>query len=620
MSDVTDTAPPDRMVSLRIMATTDLHMQVLDYDYLADRPCQSSGLTRIASLVARARSQAPNCLLLDNGDLLQGNPLGDYVAGQSKSGRSVTHPAIAAMNRMGYDAATPGNHDFNYGLPFMRRMLAQAGFPYVAANLCIRGGPDLPSHVILHRQMTDHAGRAVELRIGITGFLPPQTPQWDAGLARDISCDDIIPAAQRVLPRMRAEGAQLIIALAHSGIGPARSHPGMEHAATALAGLADIDVVIAGHSHLVFPGPQLRASAEIDPVRGSLAGKPAVMAGSGGSHLGIVDLRLLPSGDRLRVGDFAVQLQQAADAPPDPAIAAPALALHRELLRGARRRIGRLDMPLNSYFSLLGQDRGLRLVNMAQRWYLRRHLRGTALAGLPVLSAAAPFRGGGRGGAQHYTDIPAGPLRQRNLADLYLFPNHIAALLITGAELAEWLERSAGLYRQIRPGLADQPLIDPDFPSYHFDLIEGVQWQIDPSQPARFAADGRFITDSQRIGNLCWRGQPVAADQQFVLATNTYRLADCGLFAPLVARSPVVLRAGPASRQVLRDYIRRRPRPAISGQRHFSFATLPATSAIFETGPGALAHLAPTPPDLPGPLRYLDSLPNGFARLQLDFG
>lgn len=163
MSDVTDTAPPDRMVSLRIMATTDLHMQVLDYDYLADRPCSRSGLTRIASLVARARAQAPNCLLLDNGDLLQGNPLGDYVAGQSRAGRSVTHPAIAAMNRMGYDAATPGNHDFNYGLPFMRRMLAQAGFPYVAANLCIRGGPDLPSHVILRRQMTDNAGRAVEL-------------------------------------------------------------------------------------------------------------------------------------------------------------------------------------------------------------------------------------------------------------------------------------------------------------------------------------------------------------------------------------------------------------------------------------------------------------------------
>ena len=620
MRDVTEKDPPDRTVSLRIMATTDLHMQVLDYDYLTDRPCNRSGLTRIASLVARARSQAPNCLLLDNGDLLQGNPLGDYVAGQAKAGRALTHPAIAAMNRMGYDAATPGNHDFNYGLPFMRRMLAQAGFPYVAANLRIRGGADLPSHVIIERQLTDRSGQPVVLRIGITGFLPPQTPQWDAGLACDISCEDIIPTAQSVLPRMRAEGAQLIIALAHTGIGPARMHPGMEDAATALAGLEDIDVVIAGHSHLVFPGPQLRPTAEIDPVRGSLAGKPAVMAGSSGSHLGIIDLQLRPSGKRLRVTDFAVTLQQAADAPPDPAIAAPALALHRELLRQSRRRIGRLDMALNSYFSLLGQDRGLRLVNMAQRWYLRRHLRGTALAGLPVLSAAAPFRGGGRGGAQHYTDIPAGPLRQRHLADLYLFPNHIAGLLINGAQLAEWLERSAGLYRQIHPGLADQPLIDPDFPSYHFDLIEGVCWQIDPSQPARFAADGSFITDSRRISGLRWRGQAIAPDQQFVLATNSYRLADCGLFAPLVAQSPVVLRAGPVSRHVLRDYIRRRPRPAISGQRHFSFAPLPATSAIFETGPGALTHLAQAEPDLPGPLRHLDSPPEGFARLRLDFG
>lgn len=269
-------------LSLRILATTDMHMHVLPYNYLTDRPCNRVGLARTASQIALRRAEAPNSLLLDNGDFLQGSPLGDFVAGLDGSAPRQPHPAIAAMNALRYDAATLGNHDFNFGLPFLRRALAQAEFPFVAANLHMRRGPELRPYVILTRDFLDRAGRPVSLRIGIAGFLPPQTAEWDRDLAAHIACGDIVESARAILPRMRAEGAELVIALAHSGIGPARHSPRMEHAATALAALEGIDVVIAGHSHQVFPGPQIAPAPGIDPARGTLAGKPAVMAGCQG--------------------------------------------------------------------------------------------------------------------------------------------------------------------------------------------------------------------------------------------------------------------------------------------------------------------------------------------------
>ncbi|WP_258869604.1 5'-nucleotidase C-terminal domain-containing protein [Paracoccus thiocyanatus] len=297
-----------------------------------------------------------------------------------------------------------------------------------------------------------------------------------------------------------------------------------------------------------------------------------------------------------------------------PAVAGPAVAAHHGTLRHLHRRIGRTGQPLSSYFALIGQDPGLRLVAMAQRWHVRRALRGTHWQDLPILSAAAPFRAGGRGGPQHYTDVPAGRLTLRSIADLYLFPNRICALRLTGDDLRDWLERSASMFLQVRPGQADQPLIDPDFPSYNFDVIDGLDWQIDLSQPARHGPDGRLLhADSQRVGALTHRGRPVAPDQPFVLATNSFRLSDCGLFAPVVANRPLVLDSGPRTREVLHRYVARRRVLAPQSDAGWRFRPLPGTSVLFETGPAAARFLD----DLAAPVEPAGIGPDGFLRLRL---
>ncbi|MCB1399659.1 MAG: 5'-nucleotidase C-terminal domain-containing protein, partial [Rhodobacteraceae bacterium] len=156
--------------------------------------------------------------------------------------------------------------------------------------------------------------------------------------------------------------------------------------------------------------------------------------------------------------------------------------------------------PLHSYFALVTDDPSVQIVSLAQTWYVAQLLAGSEHAGLPLLSAAAPFKAGGRGGPDYYTDVPAGPVAIKNVADLYLYPNTLQAVRITGAELREWLERSAGIFNQITPGGADQPLINPEFPAYNFDTIDGVSYRIDLTQPARYDNDGQLVTpEAHRI-------------------------------------------------------------------------------------------------------------------------
>lgn len=594
------------IAELRILATTDLHMHVLSYDYFAERPSDSFGLERTARLIADERATATNSLLLDNGDFLQGNPMGDYLAEASRWPRHRPHPAIAAMNLLHYDAATLGNHDFSYGLPFLKKTLTGANFPYVSSNIQQRAGLPVAERIILRRQLLGQDGLRHPIAIGLLGFLPPQTAEWEPELRGTMQIDDILSAARRGIAALQQDGADLIIALAHSGIGPLDPSPRMENAATALAALPGIDVVIAGHTHRIFPAPDHGDGPGIDATAGSLSGKPAVMPGFWGSHLGVINLTLAQSAE----GGWQIKAFHSQAKPVPKETAAPSALTtamqdsHHDTIRHFRRRIGFGTVPLTSHFTHIGHDPALKLVAKAQSWYMRRMRRDSRWRDLPILSAAAPFRAGGRGGPEHYTSVPAGPLTLRNVADLYLFPNRVCAILVNGADLRQWLRRSAGMFQHVTPGLTDQPLIDPDFPGYNFDVIDGLEWAIDLTLPP---------DHPDRVSELSHRGRPVTPDQRFVLVTNNYRLSESGFFGEVAAKKPVLLDGAARTRDVLRRYIARRPVLDQTGQLGWRFQPCPGTSVLFDTSPSAIAHLG----DLARRVEPVGPTPAGFLRMRL---
>ena len=288
------------VVKLRIMETTDLHVNIMPYDYYRDAADDTVGLARTATLVKAARSEAKNSLLFDNGDIIQGSPLGDYVAYRKGMKKGDVHPIVAAMNVLNYDCGTLGNHEFNYGLEFLQNSLGAAKFPLVCANAIKADGETLQKPwLILDREVMDESGAKQKLKVGVIGFVPPQIVQWDkANLDGKVTTVDIVDAAKKHVPDLKKAGADIVVALCHSGIAGGERQGGEENAALHLAKVDGIDVILTGHQHFVFPGgKEFNNIPGVDVKAGTLHGKPAVMAGFWGSHLGVIDLELTREGD-----------------------------------------------------------------------------------------------------------------------------------------------------------------------------------------------------------------------------------------------------------------------------------------------------------------------------------
>jgi 2',3'-cyclic-nucleotide 2'-phosphodiesterase/3'-nucleotidase len=232
-----------------------------------------------------------------------------------------------------------------------------------------------------------------------------------------------------------------------------------------------------------------------------------------------------------------------------------------------------------------------------------------------VLSAVACFKAGGRGGPENYTDIAQGPLLLRHVDDIYGHPNSVVGLCLTGAQVSLWLERSFSLFHQILPATQDAQLINTGFPSFNFDIIWGVTFEVDLTQPARFDSKGTEVAPgSQRIKNLRSQGQPINYEQSFILVTNSYRVGTGGGFAG--ANTTQTIHAdGTLTRDVLRDYLANEP-SFVSAQRSrlWRFCPIAQASVIFDTSPKAALYL-PDYPDLN--VKALERQANGFQRFRL---
>ncbi len=468
-----------------ILETTDVHSNVLSYDYYKQREDDSMGYERTATLIRRARTQYPNNFLFDSGDTIQGSVLADYQAQVKTIGCDEKLGIYRAMDALGYDGGTAGNHEFNYGLGFLSQvtgtpMNVEGGrtercagprFPLVLANVFSArdGAPIFKPWTVVQKDISvtapDGSSHSVPLKIGIIGFTPPPIMEWDKqNLAGKVTVTGVVEAAKRYLPELEAQHPDLIVAILHGGLNSGTYTPEMESGGWHLAAVPGIDVLLLGHAHTEFPGPRYAGMQDVDAERGFVRGIPAVMGGFFGKDLGVIQLAL----DRQN-GRWVIDKSQTHSevrpicpkknecVPADPVIAPLVAQPHQAAVAYVNTPIGQTSVRMSSYFADVGNMTALAPVNAAMRDYVRRELPQShpELAKLPVLSAAAAFRTG-FGGPDDYTDVVPGPLTLRSAADLYFYPNTLAAVQVDGAGLKAWLEKSAERFNRIDPSKEGQ--------------------------------------------------------------------------------------------------------------------------------------------------------------------
>ena len=637
-------------VTLALLETTDLHANVMSYNYYSLAEDSSLGMERTSTLVQAARAEFPNNVLLDNGDNIQGTLLGDLQAVTAPVPCSATLAIHKAMNAMKFDAGGMGNHEFNYGLPYLSQVTntdfaipgvskpagncGAPSFPLVLSNVTgvASQKPIFSPYALLEREFAgagpDGAPVKVKLNIGVMSFVPPQILEWDQkNLAGKVAVTGAVEAAGKYAPELRAKGADLVVALSHGGLDPSPYSPKMENASYHLTGSAlGIDALMIGHSHLIFPKGKepgaaaldpsftaLPASAGVDGVNGFVNSVPTVMAQSWGRRLGIIKLQLVYQGAKWVVLPWKTTVESrgfkyadgASSVKADPAIAAQVAAEHAATIAYARQPLGvGTDFQMSAYFALAGDVSAIQLVNQAQIDYVKTAIATStdptlaSYKAIPVISCSAPFKAG-RNGPSDFTDVAPGAsaaapaaLQVRNPGDLYLYSNNnLQAVKIKGADLKAWLETAARQFGQIDPARSGEQDLVPSYGTiYNYDVFYAenneLTYQIDVSRPA-----------GSRIARLVYKGKAVADTDDFIVATNDYRAGGGGA-VPGIDGSKTILKSPDANQTVVSNYLQTLGKTsgkvtlaANGSARSWSFVKVAtAGPVILRSAPGHLAQ------------------------------
>jgi 2',3'-cyclic-nucleotide 2'-phosphodiesterase/3'-nucleotidase len=531
-------ATRDKTVTVTVMGTSDIHANGLNWDYYRDTPYSDSagnsvGLAKVSSLVNKLRVErgADHTLLFDSGDTIQGTPLAYYYAKiEPITNRGPVHPMAKAMNAIGYDAVTLGNHEFNYGLPLLATWIHQMKAPVLGANAidATTGKPAYQPFVIKTMKVKGEK----PIKVGVLGLTNPGIAIWDkANVEGRLRFTDLVESARKWVPVIRGLGADVVVVTAHAGDSGLSSYgtdlPVENASALVAEQVPGIDAVLFGHAH-----------NEVAQrfVTNKTTGKQVLLTepGKWGQRLSVIDFQLSKQHGRWAVTGKSSTTLNTNTAAEDPKIVSLLKPQHDATVGYVNKVVAKSSEQLSATESPYKDTPIVDYIQQVQTDTVEKALPDNQL---PVLSIAAPF--------SRTAVFPAGDIRVRDVAGLYVYDNTLLAVKLTGAQIKDYLEYSARYFNQLAPG-------DPvdvskltnanNTPDYNYDQLSGVSYDIDVAEPA-----------GQRIANLTYEGVPVPADKEFVVAINNYRQSGGGGF-PHVTGAPVLYNAQVEIRQALIEY------------------------------------------------------------------
>ena len=471
---------------ITILGTSDMHGNIWGFSYEDNAESTNNGMARLYTYIQQVRAENPNTILIDAGDDIQGTIMTDDLYNKTPE---EPHPVISAMNYMGYDAMTLGNHEFNWGIPTMQTILGQAEFPVLAANVTDEKG-----------ELVTGAGWTIVerdgVKVAVIGVVTPDVPIWDGGKEgiEGAAFEAANVAVGKAIDEI-GDQADVIVVSAHMGMyAEFDEEGGSDSAQKILDDNPEIDVLQVAHNHVVVNEKQ--GDVVIGGVR------------NGGRDIARFDLTLDADNN---VVDATVEVVDMTDVAPsqeirDIPLVAEAHQKTIDYIAGGTDESGEPLPPLGSTtakFQPENEIRGIpagRVMDTAVMDLINKVQLENSGADV---SAAALFK--------DTSDLPAGDINYGNIFDIYKFDNTLYRVTVTGAELKAYMEWSAECYNQWKEGDINISF-DPEYPDYLYDMFAGVDYEIDLSQPK-----------GERIKNVMFKGEPLQDDQTLTLAVNNYR-------------------------------------------------------------------------------------------------
>ncbi|TCL65932.1 2',3'-cyclic-nucleotide 2'-phosphodiesterase (5'-nucleotidase family) [Hydrogenispora ethanolica] len=469
-------AQAENSVRITILGTSDLHGRLFPWDYAIDSEEPGSGLVKVATVVKAVRAENPNTIVVDNGDTIQDN-MAELFNDEP------VHPMIQALNAIGYDTWTPGNHEFNFGLDVLNRCIKGSKATVVAANLYRADG----KRYVKPYKIINKGG----VRVAIIGMTNPLVPRFEASTPdnfKGLTFTDPVSETKKVIAELKGK-ADVLIGVMHIGVDPEYGDETSGLKAV-LAANPELTAVVCGHAHSDIPG---------QTINGVLVVEPKVS----GNKVSRIDLTVAKVNGKWTVQDKSSTNIDTLAVKADPDLAAKFQWVHDKSLADVNTVIGKVSGAFLPGLEVLPgiptaqvQDTALMdFINEVQLYY----------TGADV-SAAALF--------SNSSNLVPGDFKKKDVANIYKYTNTLIAVKVTGKQLKNYMEWSAQYYNQSKPGDVTVSF-NPYIRGYNYDLFAGVNYEINIAAPA-----------GRRIENLTFKGKPVTDDMTLTLAVNNYRFGN----------------------------------------------------------------------------------------------
>jgi len=544
--DVSAAEKKSQTVQMRIIGTTDIHGQLNSKDYELNVDYSNGGLARVFDLIQQTKAELPkeNTITLDAGDTLFDYTT-EYLFAEYYD---EVQPIYKALAMIGYDAITLGNHDFDYGYEYILNQLNGSGLKdiTVVSNVTDSKTGEHPflENMLITRKMKTTSGDTVTVKVGIIGQTIPTLTGKTHSYTGILKGEDMVENAKVQAKKLKDMGADIIVALSHTGFGPEKPELNFKNVAYALTKIEDIDVVVCGHEHNLFPTTDMTSPyynlPNVNKKTYLVNGKNVIMAGDRGRAIGVVDLTLEVKGDEVRIADRSSELRMVTskNTKENKEIASLFDKYESELLEFSTHVIGEVEKGkvIQNYYGLLGDNTAIQLLNNAKMSYALDYVLKNApeYKDYPII-AASTYASYGYGSVDDFVTI-RDKVTESELTKLQPYNNYLYLYTITGKQLKEWLEWSASAYETILfskewsdktmaelmketklKSLIREEWLD-DWSS--FFIFDGIDYVINPTVEPRYDISGNKISNNKRVKSVTYNGKEVTDNMKFIIATN----------------------------------------------------------------------------------------------------